>query len=183
MPIGGPMMALARYDALPFQERWGAAVHALAARTVGHAFDWGIGLEDLPSEENYVALSDEVTDSDGIAAPKVVYRVDDDARRNLAWQVERATEAHEAAGAADTVVTDWSQWGWHLLGTCRMGDDPATSVVDRFGRAHDVPNLFVVDGSVFPTSGPQPPTATIAANAARCTAALIASARLQEVPA
>ena len=183
MPIGGPRMALERYDALPLWERWGSSVHELAARTVGHAFDWGIGLEDLPSEENYVGLAQSLTDSHGVPAPKVVYRIDDDARKNLAWQIERATEAHEAAGAVDTVVTDWSHWGWHLLGTCRMGDDPETSVVDRFGRAHDVPNLFVLDGSVFPTSGPQPPTATIAANAARCTAALIAAARLQEVPA
>jgi choline dehydrogenase-like flavoprotein len=83
----------------------------------------------------------------------------------------------------EAIVTDWSQWGWHLLGTCRMGDDPATSVVDRFGRSHDVTNLFVVDGSVFVTSGPQPPTATIAANAARCSAHLIATAGLQAVPA
>jgi choline dehydrogenase-like flavoprotein len=183
MPIGGPLMALARYGALPFEERWGAAVHGLIGKTVGRAFDWGIGIEDLPAEENTVTLDPALTDSDGIPAPKIDYRIDDDARRNLAWQLERAKEAHEASGAVETVVTDWSQWGWHLLGTCRMGDDPATSVVDRFGRAHDVPNLFIVDGSVFVTSGPQPPTATIAANAARCTAQLIATAGLQAVPA
>jgi len=64
-----------------------------------------------------------------------------------------------------------------------MGDDPKTSVVDRWGRAHDVPNLYVVDGSVFVTSGPQPPTATIAANAARCAAHLIATAGVQATPA
>jgi choline dehydrogenase-like flavoprotein len=183
MPIGGPLMALGRYDALPFEERWGPRVHDLLRRTVGHAFDWGIGIEDLPSEDNLVGLDPGLTDSDGVPAPKIVYRIDDDARRNLAWQIERAKEAHEAAGAVDTVVTDWSAWGWHLLGTCRMGDDPATSVVDRWGRAHDVPNLYVVDGSVFVTSGPQPPTATIAANAARCTAHLMATAGLQIVPA
>jgi choline dehydrogenase-like flavoprotein len=183
MPIGGPLMALARYDGLPFEERWGAPVHELARRTVGRAFDWGIGIEDLPSEKNYVALDATLTDSDGIPAPKVVYRIDADARANLAWQLERAREAHEAAGAVDTIVTDWSEWGWHLLGTCRMGDDPATSVVDRHGRAHDVPNLYVVDGSVFVTSGPQPPTATIAANAARCVEHLITTAGVQPVPA
>ncbi len=183
MPIGGPLMALARYAALPFADRWGPAVHGLLAKTVGRAFDWGIGVEDLPSDENTVTLDPALTDSDGIPAPKISYRIDEDARRNLAWQLERAREAHEASGAVETIVTDWSQWGWHLLGTCRMGDDPATSVVDRFGRSHDVPNLFIVDGSVFVTSGPQPPTATIAANAARCTAHLIATAGLQAVPA
>ena len=183
MPIGGPLMALARYRNLPYEERWGRAVHVLIEKTVGRAFDWGIGIEDLPAEENTVTLDPALTDSDGIPAPKIAYRVDDDARRNLAWQLARAKEAHEASGAVETIVTDWSQWGWHLLGTCRMGDDPATSVVDRFGRSHDVPNLFVVDGSVFVTSGPQPPTATIAANAARCAAHMIATAGLQAVPA
>jgi choline dehydrogenase-like flavoprotein len=183
MPIGGPLMALARYRGLPFDERWGPAVHGLLEKTVGRGFDWGIGIEDLPSEENAVTLDPVLTDSDGIPAPKITYRIDEDARRNLAWQLDRAKEAHEASGAIETIVTDWSHWGWHLLGTCRMGDDRATSVVDRFGRSHDVPNLFVVDGSVFVTSGPQPPTATIAANAARCAAHMIATAGLQVVPA
>jgi choline dehydrogenase-like flavoprotein len=183
MPIGGPLMALARYRNLPFDERWGQAVHELIEKTIGRAFDWGIGIEDLPSEENTVTLDPTVTDSDGIPAPKITYRVDDDARRNLAWQLERAKEAHQASGAVETIVTDWSHWGWHLLGTCRMGVDPTTSVVDPFGRSHDVSNLFVVDGSVFVTSGPQPPTATIAANAARCAAHMIATAGLQAIPA
>lgn len=183
MPIGGPLMALARWDGLPFQERWGQAVHGLIEKTVGRAFDWGIGIEDLPSEESIVSLDPDLTDSDGIAAPRVRYRIDEFAKANLAWQIERAKEAHEAAGAVETVVTDWSQWGWHLLGTCRMGDDPATSVVDRYGRAHDIPNLYIVDGSVFVTSGPQPPTATIAANAHRCVGHLIETASLQAIPA
>jgi choline dehydrogenase-like flavoprotein len=183
MPIGGPLMSLARYDTLPFEERWGPGVHRLVKKTLGRAFDWGIGIEDLPSEENFVAIDPSLTDGDGIPAPKIRYRIDDDARANLAWQIERAKEAHGAAGAVETVLTDWSQWGWHLLGTCRMGDDPATSVVDRFGCAHDVPNLYIVDGSVFVTSGPQPPTATIAANALRCVEHLIETASLQAVPA
>jgi choline dehydrogenase-like flavoprotein len=183
MPIGGPLMSLARYDALPFDERWGPPIHGLVEKTLGKAFDWGIGIEDLPSEANVVELDRALRDSDGIPAPRIRYRIDEDAKANLAWQIERAKEAHEAAGAVETVVTDWSQWGWHLLGTCRMGDDPATSVVDRFGRAHDVPNLYIVDGSVFVTSGPQPPTATIAANAHRCVEHLIQTASLQAVPA
>ncbi|TMJ97656.1 MAG: GMC family oxidoreductase [Actinobacteria bacterium] len=183
MPIGGPLMALARYDYLPFEERWGENVHRLVSRTLGRAFDWGIGIEDLPRDEHSVTLDAALVDGDGIPAPKITYRIDDDARANLAFQLARAKEAHEAAGAVDTVVTDWSQWGWHLLGTARMGDDPATSVVDRFGRAHDVPNLYVVDGSVFVTSGPQPPTATIAANASRCVEHLLETAGAQRVPA
>lgn len=183
MPIGGPLMALARYGERGFAERWGESVHRLVKRTLGHAFDWGIGIEDLPSEENAVTIDPGLTDADGIPAPRIAYRIDEDARANLAFQLQRAKEAHEAAGASETLVTDWSQWGWHLLGTARMGDDPTSSVVDRWGRTHDVPNLYVLDGSVFPTSGPQPPTATICANALRCVESLIAGAAHQRVPA
>ena len=57
--------------------------------------------------------------------------------------------------------------GWHLLGTARMGDDPGTSVVDRWGRAHDVPNLFVIDGSIFTAGACINPTSTIEALALR----------------
>ena len=64
--------------------------------------------------------------------------------------------------------------GAHLLGTARMGDDPRTSVVDRFHRAHDVPNLFIVDGSVFPTSLGVNPQLTIMALAWRTSDYIIA---------
>ena len=55
----------------------------------------------------------------------------------------------------------------HLTGTCRMGNDPATSVVDKHHRTHDVPNLFIVDGSSFVTSARNQPTCTIQALAYR----------------
>ncbi|NDJ91964.1 GMC oxidoreductase, partial [Mycolicibacter kumamotonensis] len=55
----------------------------------------------------------------------------------------------------------------HNMGTCRMGSDPSTSVVNEFGQAHEVPNLFIADGSVFPTSGSENPTLTISALAIR----------------
>ncbi len=167
MPPGGPAMHLARFNDRPFETRWGSGWHDLVRRTFGHAFDWGVGIEDLPDVENRVTLDARLTDSDGIPAPRITFAISADARANLAWQLERAREAHEAAGAIETQVTDWSQWGWHLLGTARMGDEPATSVVDRWSRAHDVDNLYLMDGSVFPTSGPMAPTATICALALR----------------
>ena len=55
----------------------------------------------------------------------------------------------------------------HQCGTCRMGTDPATSVVGVDGRAHDLDNLYLADASVFPSSGATNPTLTIAANAYR----------------
>jgi choline dehydrogenase-like flavoprotein len=183
MPLGGPLFSLFRYDERPFDERWGPAVHDLVERTLGHAFDWGVGIEDLPHEHNSVSLHPTLTDSDGIPAPKIRFEIDPEMRANLRFQLDRAREAHEAAGAVQTIEADWSHWGWHLLGTARMGDDPTTAVVDRWGQAHDVPNLYLMDGSVFVTSGPMAPTATICANALRCTERLIARAGLQQVPA
>ena len=71
--------------------------------------------------------------------------------------------------------------GAHLLGTCRMGDDPATSVVDRFHRSHQVPNLFICDGSSFVTSGRGQPTMTIQALAFRAADHLRAFASRNEI--
>ena len=69
----------------------------------------------------------------------------------------------------------------HLMGTCRMGNDPARSVVDRHSRAHDVPNLFIVDGSNFVTSARQQPTATIQALAYRAAEQMIRAAKSGEL--
>ena len=104
MPLGGPLFTLFRYDDRPFDERWGASIHELTERTLGHAFDWGVGIEDLPHESNTVTLDPELTDSDGIPAPKITFTIDEEMRANLDFQLARAKEAHEAAGAIDTMV-------------------------------------------------------------------------------
>ena len=83
MPLGGPLFSLFRYDDRPFDERWGPAVHDLIERTLGHAFDWGVGIEDLPHERNMVTIDPELRDSDGIPAPKVHFEIDADMRANL----------------------------------------------------------------------------------------------------
>ena len=76
----------------------------------------------------------------------------------------RAKEILAAAGASDIGLNSPIPYGgWHLLGTARMGKDPERSVVNEWGRSHDVKNLFIVDGSVFVTSGGVNPTSTIQA--------------------
>jgi len=86
----------------------------------------------------------------------------------LSHGVERAKEVMEAAGAKEVLSSPLRRnAGWHLLGTARMGDNPDRSVVDRWGRAHDVPNLFIIDGSVFVTGACINPTPTIQALALR----------------
>ena len=117
-------------------------------------------------------------------AAKIHYRNSDNTKALIDFNLERAKEAHEAAGATKLMVTPLMRdCGWHIMGTCKMGEDPADSGVDGFGRVHDVPNLYVYDGSVFPTSSASNPTATICAVALRCVENLIQTRKLQEVPA
>jgi choline dehydrogenase-like flavoprotein len=85
--------------------------------------------------------------------------------KKLIAAAKKKTEEVMWAAAATTVVQE-SRYA-HLVGGCRMGSDPETSVVDKFGRSHDVANLFVCDGSVFPTQGSANPGLTIQALAAR----------------
>ncbi len=181
LPLGSPLGLLGRY---PLDERTGARGREIVRRGLGRAFEWGVTADDLPDEANRVTLDRELTDSDGLAAPRISYRISDTTRAMLDWHIQRVIEAHEASGAVETVVTEWMpDTGWHLLGTCRMGDDPASSVVDRWCRSHDIPNLYVVDGSVFVTGSGTNPTATICAVALRCATRLIETRLLQEVPA
>jgi choline dehydrogenase-like flavoprotein len=144
---------------------------------------WGIIAEDLPDESNRVVLDPELTDSDGIPAPKIIYRMSENSYRLLDFHLARAKESLEAAGAYETVVAPLiRETGWHLLGTCKMGADPATSVVDGWGRAHDIPNLYIFDGSIWPTSSGMNPTATFAAMSLRCADHLVHRRAHQEVP-
>ena len=118
--------------------------------------------EDLPEEHNQVVLDSDLTDSTGIPAPRVSYKVNENSYRMLDHGIARAKEVLDAAGAKDFIVERQVRaGGWHLMGTARMGDDPTSSVVDRWGAAHDVPNLFIVDGSTFVTCAAVNPTSTI----------------------
>ncbi len=109
-----------------------------------------------------------VTDSSGVPAPELHYKVSPNSRRLLDFHIDKASESMLAAGAHTVEVDRLMRYsGWHLLGTARMGDDPATSVVDRWNRSHDVANLYVVDGSCFVTSGGVNPTSSICALALR----------------
>ncbi len=183
-PTGGPVSATRGW---PWGERnpvWGADFHRNVQARVGHSAMWGIIAEDLPEESNRVVLDDTLTDSDGVPAPKIEYRVGENSTRMMEFHLERAAESLTAAGAYQTVVAPQiRQTGWHQLGTAKMGTDPATSVVDEWGRSHDIPNLYVFDGSTWPTSAGMNPTATIAAMSLRFTERLIDLRREQVVPA
>jgi choline dehydrogenase-like flavoprotein len=143
---------------------WGAEHH----RAYGELFDRTAGMvvicEDLPEERNTVTLDPDLVDSDGIPAPKVDYRLSENSTRMLEHAVARGKEVLLASGARETVAeAPLSFAGWHLMGTARMGTDPEQSVVNEWGRCHDVKNLFVIDGSIFVTAAAVNPTCTIQA--------------------
>jgi choline dehydrogenase-like flavoprotein len=181
MPLGGPLITLEEC-AMGRDDVWGADFHSNMRRWFGHTFFWGMMADDLPVETNTVTLDEQLTDADGIPAPKVTYTVSENSRQILEFNMARAREALEAAGAIETMSNVVRETGWHLLGTARMGNDPATSVVDPWGRSHDVANLYIIDGSVFVTGGGLNPTATICALALRSVEHLITQRRHQEVP-
>jgi choline dehydrogenase-like flavoprotein len=125
----------------------------------------------LPLETNTITLDPKVKDAWGLPAIRVTFQPHPDDLATMRWIIPKQVEILETAGATKV----WTQPfdlpdlmpSRHLMGTCRMGNDPKTSVVNSYSRAHDIPNLFIVDGSNFVTSARQQPTATIQALAYR----------------
>ena len=148
---------------------WGVGHHEAMAQRLNHEVVMYLCGEDLPEESNRVVLDIEHPDQFGLPGVRTHYTLSENSRRLGGDMIGHAHQVLNAAGASS--VRDFGLspiWGWHLLGTARMGTDPATSVVDGSNRAHDVANLFIVDGSSLPTSGGVNPTATIQALALRC---------------
>jgi choline dehydrogenase-like flavoprotein len=97
----------------------------------------------------------------------------------MQFHLERTLEAQYAAGAKKAWIKDAFYPSGHNMGTAKMGVDPKTSVVNGYGRTHDVPNLYIVDGSVFTTSTGVNPTATICAIAKRTAAHIAEEAKVR----
>jgi len=133
--------------------------------------------EELPMESNRVELDPKIKDRFGLPVPRITKTNHPNDIAMSIWYEERLAEVARAAGASrvlspsipgldiklDTPVAGAE----HNHGTCRMGDDPDKSVLDKWCRSHEVPNFWVVDGSVMPTNGGYNPTLTILANSYR----------------
>ena len=133
--------------------------------------------ETMPQEANRVELSDE-TDDLGLPVPKVTFSKCENDRRLGAHADAFLRQMLAAAGAQNLFSTTSTA---HLMGGCRMGDSPDTSVVDAAGRSWDIDNLFVCDGSLFPTGGGVNPSMTIVANALRIADRIVALGRRGEL--
>ena len=106
----------------------------------------------------------EDTDCFGLPVAHVSFNLHDNDKKLIEFGKNVTMDVMHAAGA--TEVVQESRYA-HLVGGARMGKDPVTSVTDAFGRTHDIPNLFVCDGSLMPTQGSANPVLTIQALAAR----------------
>ncbi|WP_018992551.1 GMC family oxidoreductase [Aromatoleum toluclasticum] len=126
---------------------------------------WLVG-EDMPRESNRVTLNAKVKDKYGNPVPNVHF---DDHANDIAMRSHAYTQGeriYKAAGAIRTFRTP-PYPSTHNLGTCRMGTSAADSVCNAYGQTHDIPNLFISDGSQFTTGGAENPTLTIVALAIR----------------
>jgi len=119
--------------------------------------------ELLPQPNNRVTLADE-NDQFGMPVARFDYTQCDNDRANIAFAKKTMHAIWETAGAQDVLTIDRYA---HLVGGCRMGSDPETSVIDSDHRVWQTPNLFVCDGSVMPTQGSANPALTIMALASR----------------
>ena len=153
----------------PGSPRWGAPYKDLLARNFTRSLEIFCHGTSLPVEDNSFSLDPDLKDAWGLPALRMTYKDHPDDLKLCTWLSARAHELLDAAGA----VKKWSfpvreqQFAVHLLGTCRMGNDPNTSVINPDHRTHDIKNLFLCDGSSLVTSGRGQPTMTIEALAFR----------------
>ena len=155
---------------LPDKPVWGKAAKDADRALFNHTMAVGLVLHDLPQLTNRVDLDETVTDAWGLPVARITHRPHPNDLAQGRWIIDRNAEILEAAGAKQiwrvyisTVTGNCS----HQHGTLRMGNDPLTSVLNKDGRAHEVDNLYGVDGGPFPTSTGVNPTLTIMANAWR----------------
>jgi choline dehydrogenase-like flavoprotein len=163
---------------LPGKPTWGAEAKKVDREYFNHSMAVAMVLHDMPQHENRVDLDDTVMDAWGLPVARITLTPHENDLAQGRFLVDRCGEILEAAGGnditkvyADRVTGNCS----HQHGTARMGDDPESSVTDRNCRVHEVANLYVVDGSPFPTATGANPTLTIMANAWRVAELVVAA--------
>jgi len=151
-------------------EFWGSRLKNFMRRCRRTAGLFTIG-EGLPVAENRVTVEPDCRDRWGMPQGHLHYDWHENDLRLLAAARAKSIEVLQAAGATDVAPQSYAQV--HMMGTARMGRDPASSVVDTSGRTHEVENLYIAGGAVFPTGGAVNPTLTILALAWRTAEAVV----------
>src|SRR5438874_459868 len=165
--------------------RWGKDFKSALAHNFTRTFEiFGHGTS-LPVEDNSFSVDPDLKDAWGLPALRLTYKDHPDDLKLEHWLADRSVELLDAAGAKQkwTFPIDEQQFGVHLLGTCRMGDDPKTSVINPDHQTHDVKNLFICDGSSLVTSCRGQPTMTIMALAFRASDRIMSLAKRGDLQA
>jgi choline dehydrogenase-like flavoprotein len=144
-----------------------------------HTAAWWAHAEGLPSERNTVTLDPDVKDSRGLPVARVTYEWGENDLKLAAAARDKAAEMMAASGARQVRIG--LNYGAHAMGSCRMGRDAKTSVVNEHCQSHDVPNLFICDTSVFVTGSGVNPTLTAMALASRTSEHIASAARKGEL--
>ncbi len=183
-PSRGTPMGFALNSSMFGGPSWGSDFKKNLKHEFTHAVAFDGHTTSLPVATNSVSLDPSAADKWGRPALRCTYSDHPDDIKTMKFFMDKSIELMEAAGAKNIsgFYPETGQTGnVHLLGTCRMGDNPESSVVDRYNRSHDVPNLFMVDGSSMVTSGRGQPTMTIMALAFRAADNMIQAARRGDI--
>ena len=155
---------------LPGRPLWGAEAKRIDRDYFNHSMAVAMVVHDMPQHDNRVDLDDDVTDAWGLPVARITLKPHPNDLVQGRVLIDRSAEILETAGATqiqkvyiDRITGNCS----HQHGTTRMGNDADSSVLDRWCRAHEVDNLYVIDGGPFPTATGANPTLTIMANAWR----------------
>ena len=179
----------ARFDFTPFffamgglppdTPRWGDGFKTALSHNFSRTMEIHSSGTSLPLETNSFSLDSDIKDAWGLPALRMTYRDHPDDLKLVNWLNNHALELLDAAGAQKkwSYPINEQQFSVHLLGTCRMGNNPKTSVINSDHRTHDVKNLFLCDGSSLVTSGRGQPTMTIQALAYRAADRITALAK------
>jgi choline dehydrogenase-like flavoprotein len=160
----GPFKAAEQYAA---QGLRGAALSAAVSDHMARELAIGPSVEVLAQADNRVTLALDRLDPLGLPRPRIAFKWGQYEMDGMKVAMQYVQGLMNALGASDVQTVGPVTDGAVMGGTCRMGDDPRTSVVDRNLRAHDHPNLYLVGSATFPTITASPPTLTIAAVALR----------------
>ena len=165
-------------DLLTKDKAYGPDLLNKASERITRMIRLSFSTEMLPSQENRVDLSEKTDPVLGIARPRFTFGVDEYTTGGLKAGVETATALFQLMGAKveknELITNGKLNWNTaaHIMGTCIMGNDPANSVVNQWGRSHDHHNLYVAGSSVFVTSATANPTLTLSALTLRTACAI-----------
>jgi len=183
-PFGGNLISTALSGGMFGGASWGSEYKQSLQQLFTHSCSFDGHTTSLPLSSNNVTLDPNIKDVWGRPAIRVTHMDHPDDIATMKFFMQRSMELMDAAGATQMegyYDQNGSPWTQHLLGTCRMGNDSETSVVDRYHRSHDIPNLFICDGSSMVSSSRGQPTITIMALAFRAADNIIQAARRGEI--